>query len=109
MALNMYKYGIIICMFLKSVILFSKVGNSHQEVASYHNIVKNYEKFKKNITYRLVNLGVQLIHLRVHRPIWCLDYMLPQSITIYNSSKIPLLSQEMRVNYQGEAQGGGGE
>ena len=75
---------------------------------SYNNIVKNYEKFKKNITYRLVNLGVQLIHLRVHRPIWCLDYMLPQSITIYNSSKIPQLSQEMRVNYQGEAQGGGG-
>ena len=59
MALNTYKYGIIICMFvLKSVILFSGVGNSH------HNMVKNYEEFKKNIT-RLVNLRVQLIHLRV--------------------------------------------
>ena len=51
MALKTYKYGIIICMFfLKAVILFPGVGNSHQEVASYHNIVKNYEKFKKNIT-----------------------------------------------------------
>ena len=41
-------YNIPCCMFvLKSVILFSGVGNSHQEVASYHNIVKNYEKHKK--------------------------------------------------------------
>ena len=47
-ATHMYKYGIIICMFVFEVCYYIfRGGKLPSKVTLYHNIVKNYEKFKK--------------------------------------------------------------